>query len=70
MECLDDVDPDTDKYTIKMYSNKKREEGDVMFQKEIVLRPLNKSFDPILLPANEEVKFRIAGEFIDVLRTA
>lgn len=39
-------------------------------KEEIVLRPLNKSFDPIVLPANEEGKFRVAGVFIDVLRTA
>jgi hypothetical protein len=65
---MDDVDPDTGKYTIKMYFSKKREENDVIFQEEIVLRPLNKSFGPIILTIREEGKFRVAGVFVDVLR--
>jgi len=70
VECLDDLDKDTGKYTIKMYSSMKREEEDVLIQEEIVLKPLNKSFDPIVLPANEEGKLRVVGVFIDVVRAA
>jgi hypothetical protein len=55
-------------YTVKKYTSKKKInlEGDWEHEK-IILEPLNKEYDPIVLPKVEEGAFKIIAEFVAVL---
>lgn len=56
-------------FTIKEYSSRKRynEFGEWQHE-EIVLRPRNRDFNPIVIPAEQSDDFRIIAEFVGVIR--
>ena len=55
-------------YTVKKYTSKKKINSDGGWEhEEIILEPLNKTYDPIILPKVEEGAFKIIAEFIAVL---
>lgn len=62
-------DPDTGgSFTVKRYKSKKRIHPDETWQhEEIVLEPLNKSYEPIILSPTTEDELQIIAEFITVL---
>jgi hypothetical protein len=66
----DIVDADTQSsYTIKKYSSKKKYNKDGTWQhEEIILEPLNKTFEPIIISLTEAEDFKIIAEFISVLQ--
>ncbi|MBL7130905.1 MAG: DEAD/DEAH box helicase family protein [Candidatus Omnitrophica bacterium] len=56
------------RYTIKRYkSEKKFGKDDTWRHEKIILEPLNKEYDPIILSNNVEGKFKIIAEFVAVL---
>ncbi len=64
------ADPETGgSYTVKKYSSQKVADGDSEWRHEkIVLMPLNKSYQAIVLPPQEDGDFRVLGEFVSTLR--
>jgi SOS-response transcriptional repressor LexA len=64
------ADPETGgAFTVKRYSSEKREaeEGEWRHSR-IILSPLNKEFEPIVVPTEGADDFRIVAEFLAVLR--
>jgi uncharacterized protein len=63
-------DPDTGgSYAVKKYTSKKRYAEDGTWQhEEIVLEPLNKSYEPILIVNPDEGEFNVIAEFLKVLQ--
>jgi SOS-response transcriptional repressor LexA len=56
-------------YSIKEYHSQKKFYEDGIWQhEEIVLKPLNKEYNPIVLTPDDIDDFRIVGEFLGVLR--
>jgi len=64
------ADPDTDgSFTVKRYSSEKTHAEDVGWRHtRIVLSPLNRSYQPIVIPEDEAEHFRIVAEFVAVLK--
>ncbi|MFH1878065.1 MAG: DNA/RNA helicase domain-containing protein [Candidatus Omnitrophota bacterium] len=62
-------DPETGgKYTIKKYSSKKKYGKDGTWEhEEIVLSPVNISYEPIIIPVSEGEEFMVIGEFVRVI---
>lgn len=62
-------DPDTGgSYTVKKYtSRKKYNKDDTWEHEEIILQPLNKSYNPIIISNPEEGEFIVVAEFIKIL---
>ncbi len=56
-------------YTVKKYSKseKKQNMDDTWEHENIVLEPLNKDYEPIILAAEEESNFKVIAEFVKVL---
>lgn len=55
-------------YTVKKYKSKKKFEKDGSWRhEEIILEPLNKDYELIILPNIEEGEFKIVAEFVDIL---
>lgn len=55
-------------YTVKKYKSEKRfEQDDSWHHEKIILEPLNKQYQPIVLPKVEEGEFKIIAEFVAVL---
>jgi len=56
-------------YTVKKYSKseKKQNKDDTWEHEKIVLEPLNKDYEPIILVAEEETSFKVIAEFVEVL---
>lgn len=65
----DIVDADTQSsYTIKKYNSKKKYNKDGTWQhEEIILEPLNETFEPIIISLNEAEDFKIIAEFVSVI---
>jgi hypothetical protein len=65
------TDPDTGgSYTVKKYSSVKLVSSDGEWRhKQILLSPLNREFEPIVLTPGDEDDFRILAEFVGVLRS-
>lgn len=56
-------------FTVKVYSSEKRFLEDGTFRHvEIVLKPLNPEFQPIVLTASDERNIRVVGEVVEVLK--
>jgi len=64
------ADPETGgSFTVKKYSSKKRADRESGWRHvAITLSPLNRDFDPIVIPSEEADAFRILAEFMAVLR--
>lgn len=58
---------DGERYTVKRYSSRKRQEGDTWEQESITLHPLNPEFEPWHL--GSAGRFRVIGEFVRVLES-
>ncbi|MDP1854150.1 MAG: DUF2075 domain-containing protein [Candidatus Omnitrophota bacterium] len=57
------------RYTVKKYTSKKKTKKDGSWEHEdIILLPLNKAYDSIVIPNSEESEFRIIAEFLQVLK--
>jgi DUF2075 family protein/phage repressor protein C with HTH and peptisase S24 domain len=55
-------------YTVKKYTSKKKYKTDGTWEhEEIVLEPINKAYEPILISPEEAPNFKVIAEFIDVL---
>ena len=55
-------------HTVKKYTSKKKHKPDETWEhEEIILEPLNKKYDSIVLPKVEEGEFKIIAEFVAVL---
>jgi phage repressor protein C with HTH and peptisase S24 domain len=55
-------------YAVKKYTSKKKINPDGGWEhEEIILEPLNKQYDPIILSKVEEGEFKIIAEFVAVL---
>lgn len=55
-------------YTIKRYKSEKKFSKDDMWRHEkIILEPLNKEYEPIVLSKDSESEFKIIAEFVTVL---
>lgn len=56
-------------YTIKKYSRseKKQNKDDTWEHEKIVLEPLNKNYEPIILATEEDSSFKVIAEFVRVL---
>ena len=65
----DIADPETGgSYTVKRYSSKKKYNEDGTWQHtEIILEPINKEYEPIILSDIEQGDFKIIAEFVAVL---
>jgi hypothetical protein len=56
-------------YTVKKYTSKKKHKHDETWEhEEIALLPLNKSYEPIIIPPEQAENFKVIAEFIDVIR--
>jgi len=69
VEHHDITDPDThSRYTVKRYrSEKEYAKDDTWGHKEIVLEPINKDYEPIILSADTADEFKVIGEFVAVI---
>ncbi len=55
-------------YSVKKYTSKKKYGQDDSWEhEEIILEPLNKAFQPIILSPKDSEEFKIIAEFIDIL---
>ena len=63
------ADPDTGgSFTVKKYSSERRPDPDTEWQHErIVLSPLNRDYQPIVIPRDQAEDFQILAEFVAVL---
>ena len=69
VELFDTADPETgQRYTVKRYESEKAtsEEG-TWRHVRVTLKPLNSSFEPIVLTADDEDSVRVVAEVVQVL---
>ena len=56
-------------YTVKKYTSKKKHKPDETWEhEEIMLLPLNKAYEPIIISSKQAADFKIIAEFIDVIK--
>ena len=57
-------------YTVKKYSKseKKQNKDDTWEHEKIVLEPLNKDYEPVILATEEEGSFKVVAEFVRVIQ--
>jgi len=56
-------------YTVKKYTSKKKHKPDETWEhEEIILLPLNKTYEPITISSGEAGDFKVIAEFIDVIK--
>jgi superfamily II DNA or RNA helicase len=61
-------DPETGGcYTVKVYESEKSSKGEPWAHTRITLRPLNKSYQPVVLTPEDEGAVTVAAEFVGVL---
>lgn len=69
VEHHDITDPDThSRYTVKMYRSEKRQEEDSWHHEKILLEPINKEYEPIIITEDRASEFRVIAEFVAVLK--
>jgi hypothetical protein len=70
VQLRDATDPETgERYTVKRYESEKTRAGDSWVHKRIILKPVNRDFQPIILSAADEAQFRAIAELVEVLGT-
>lgn len=63
------ADPDTgDSFTVKKYASEKAVGKDEWRHTKIVLSPLNREYQPIMIPEEQAEQFKVVAEFVGVLR--
>lgn len=62
-------DPETGgSYTVKKYTSKKKYQADETWgHEEIVLKPLSKAYEPIVISAEQAADFKVIAEFVSVI---
>jgi superfamily II DNA or RNA helicase/SOS-response transcriptional repressor LexA len=61
-------DPETGGcFTVKVYESEKADSGETWSHKRITLRPINKSFQPIVLTPDDEGSVNVVAELVGVL---
>ena len=56
-------------YSIKKYiSSKRYNEDGTWMHEEIILRPMNSDFDPIVLREEDAYEYRVIGEFVGTVK--
>ncbi len=67
-QLRDRVDPETgERYTVKLYESEKAVHGDAWRHARVVLKPVNRDFEPIVLEGLEEGELLIVAELVEVL---
>jgi SOS-response transcriptional repressor LexA len=68
VQMRDSTDPETgQRYTVKRYESNKVENGDSWRHAQIILRPLNPEFEPIVLTSAKEGELEVIAEFVEVM---
>ena len=69
VELRDGVDPEIGlRYTVKRYRSEKRVAEDGTWRHvEIVLKPINRDFEPIVLPCDDELAVAVVAELVEPL---
>ena len=68
VQLRDATDPETgQRYTIKRYKSEKEEQGDSWRHGRIILEPVNRDFEPIILTGADEQQLHVVAELIEVL---
>jgi phage repressor protein C with HTH and peptisase S24 domain len=58
-------------YTVKKYTSKKKYKTDGTWEhEEIVLEPINKAYEPILISPEQATDFKVIAEFVDVIKSS
>lgn len=69
VEHHDITDPDThSRYTVKRYQSEKRQEEDSWHHYKIILEPINKEYETIIIPEDRASEFKVIAEFVVVLK--
>ncbi|MBX3279776.1 MAG: DEAD/DEAH box helicase family protein [Acidobacteria bacterium] len=69
VQLRDAADPETgQRYTVKRYESEKAAKGDLWRHERIILQPLNRDFEPIVLTGNDEGELQVIAELVEVLR--
>ncbi len=56
-------------YTIKKYTSKKKYKADGTWEhEEIMLEPINKAYEPILISPEQAADFKVIAELVDVIK--
>jgi len=71
VQLRDATDPETgQRYTVKRYESEKANQGDSWRHDRITLKPLNASFEPIVLTGADEDQLKVVAELVEVLSAA
>ncbi len=70
VQLRDDTDRETgERYTVKRYESEKAAKGGSWQHERVTLRPLNPSFEAMVLTGTDAGEFKIVAEFVQVLGT-
>jgi SOS-response transcriptional repressor LexA len=53
---------------VKRYESEKADDADGWRHTRITLKPLNPKFQPIVIEGEEDGRFRVVAEFVEVLK--
>ena len=68
VELRDAADPESgERYTVKRYESEKTDDKDSWRHERVVLRPVNKDFDSIILSGADEGQLQVIAEVVEVL---
>jgi SOS-response transcriptional repressor LexA len=68
VQLRDATDPETgQRYTVKRYESQKVRKGDSWRHSEIILKPVNPDFEPIVLTGEDEGQLQVIAELVEVL---
>ena len=68
VQLRDGTDPDTgERYTVKRYESEKVQAGDAWRHGTITLKPLNPTFEPIVLTGVDDGEFQVVAELVEVI---
>jgi type I restriction enzyme R subunit len=68
VQLRDAADPETgERYTVKRYESEKTTEGDSWRHTQILLKPINPDFKPIVVTGAEEGRLQVIAELVEVL---
>ena len=68
VQLRDAADPESgERYTVKRYESEKADDKDSWRHERVVLRPVNKDFDSIILSGADEGQLQVIAELVEVL---
>jgi len=71
VQLLDATDPETgQRFTVKRYESEKATKGDSWRHEQITLKPLNSSFEPLVLTGADVGLVKVVAEVVEVLSVA